>query len=96
MFAGSRPLVGAGTGRRRDAEAPPDDRERLLLELHAPLEDGALEDAAQPFFTTRAGRLGLGASLAARYAACMGGRFILRRDGNHTVAELHLPTERAA
>jgi signal transduction histidine kinase len=78
---------------------PGQDAGFVILEVRnagAQLEEGALEDAAQPFFTTRAGRLGLGASLAARYAACMGGRFVLRRDGDHTVAELHLPTERAA
>ena len=54
----------------------------------------ALDDAARPFFTTRAGRLGLGASIAARYAASMGGRFALRRDGGRTLAELHLPRKR--
>jgi C4-dicarboxylate-specific signal transduction histidine kinase len=57
-------------------------------------DPAALRDAHRPFFTTRAGRLGLGASLAARYAASMGGRFVLRREGARTLAELRLPRKR--
>lgn len=62
-------------------------------EGHAP-DPAALREAHRPFFTTRAGRLGLGASRAARYAASMGGRFVLRREGARTLAELHLPRKR--
>ncbi len=59
-------------------------------------EERAMADAALPFFTTRAGHLGLGASMAARYATSTGGRFTLRREGDRTLAELHLPRKRTS
>lgn len=52
----------------------------------------SLHSATIPFFTTRAGRMGLGASVAARFASVMGGTFCLRREGAQTVAELRLPS----
>ncbi len=90
----------------RDAcEAPPvrvetlasPSNDRLLVRVvdggSSPAAE-ALARAAEPFFTTRAGRLGIGATHAAAFARAMGGGLELRREGPYTVAELALPLTR--
>ena len=50
-----------------------------------------LHAAPLPFFSSRAGRLGLGAALASRFAESTGGSLRIERRGSSTVAELALP-----
>jgi signal transduction histidine kinase len=51
----------------------------------------ALARASEPFFTTRAGRLGLGSSMAAAFARAMGGYLEARREGPYTIVALAIP-----
>ncbi len=50
-----------------------------------------LHAARLPFYSSRAGRLGLGAALASRFAESTGGSLRIERRGASTVAELALP-----
>ena len=85
-------------GRRRLVVAAVAAGERVLLSVRDSgpgLAPGALEHAFEPFFTTRAGGLGLGLSLCESLAAGMGGALAAR---NHAEggAELTLTLPRAA
>ncbi len=80
---------------RVETTAPTGDvlRVRVVDAGPAPAAD-VLARATDPFFTTRAGRLGIGATQAAAFARAMGGTLELRREGPYTVAELALPLAR--
>ena len=63
---------------------------RIIDAGEAPLSDN-LQHAPIPFYTSRAGRLGLGASVAARFANAVGGSLRIERHAAVTIAELTLP-----
>ncbi len=86
----------ARTGSRVRVEAARD-HDALVLRV---VDDGVappmaeLARAAEPFFTTRAGRLGIGATAAAAFARASGGSLVWRREEPYTVAELRIPLAR--
>lgn len=67
---------------------------RIIDAGDAPLGDN-LQHAPIPFYTSRAGRLGLGASVAARFANAVGGSLRIERHAALTIAELTLPASKA-